>query len=793
METMSVPAGGALPPDVMLAHAGSIRALALSILGDEHAAEDVLQETWIRALEKPPPRHDSVGGWLRRVAEGLAISRLRSDGRRRVRETHWVEDRDCAHSSYDATERAEVLRAVVDEVLALDEPYREAVMRRYFEGLPPREIAKATDASVATVNSRLQRAQAKLKEKLDRRLSDRCGGMRSALLVLVGMPDEAIAASTAGWFTQAVVVKVAGALAGVAAVVAVALWIGGGDDGARRVEPLAVADTGAVARSSGGLTETAAARAERTDAVTLVAPVPSVIGRPIEAPIPAEFAFDVAIEPLDATGRATAGCRVWLGPEPGPLALVGNTDWDGALRLRWRGDEPEVALVVRAARAGLGSTPLRRVRVRAGSPQVVKLGLDGARAAEGDVPVLGDLPIVGAAFSGRPRRDLARFLSDSAGNGVFEDPWLFVGGDEPSVAAGLAALTPFAEIGRGRTLGSEAARAGLEVRVLDADGRPVPRALVSFSAAEGGFREDHSTGPSGIAHALAIPPGSVLVVASASEAAGPFVTRRLEVEANARLTLDLALPRVPWARIRLVDGDGAPRAGWLVELRDESGSTLARAQLDAEGRATLPIESGGPVALLARADATGAGVVIESALLAHDFEQVLAATFAPHERSLRVVVRGEGSAAAVVRVARVDSGEALDAAPTDDPELEGAGRHAFRARGLSRGLHRVQVGAPTRGWIDAGVVEISGGRGSEVVEVELGDCAKLKITNGDVARLRLTGHRAGMRIASPDVRAQDGGSLSAAPGSYELLVWRRELVGTLRTIDLAPGLEARVE
>jgi RNA polymerase sigma-70 factor (ECF subfamily) len=122
METMSTSAGGALPHDLMMSHAGSIRALALSILGDEHAAEDVLQETWLRALNKPPPRHDSIGGWLRRVAEGIAISRLRSEGRRRNRETQWVEDRDCSHTSYDATERAEVLRAVVDEVLALDEP-----------------------------------------------------------------------------------------------------------------------------------------------------------------------------------------------------------------------------------------------------------------------------------------------------------------------------------------------------------------------------------------------------------------------------------------------------------------------------------------------------------------------------------------------------------------------------------------------------------------------------------------------------------------------------------------------
>src|SRR3954465_9100607 len=75
-----------LPPDVVTAHAASLRALARSLALDEHAADDVVQETWLRALSSPPVRHEGIGGWLRRVAEGFALKRHRSESRRVDRE-----------------------------------------------------------------------------------------------------------------------------------------------------------------------------------------------------------------------------------------------------------------------------------------------------------------------------------------------------------------------------------------------------------------------------------------------------------------------------------------------------------------------------------------------------------------------------------------------------------------------------------------------------------------------------------------------------------------------------------
>jgi hypothetical protein len=50
----------------------------------------------------------------------------------------------------------------------LEEPYQEAVLLRYYEGLSPKEIAARTSAPIATVRSRLQRALDQLRSRLDR-------------------------------------------------------------------------------------------------------------------------------------------------------------------------------------------------------------------------------------------------------------------------------------------------------------------------------------------------------------------------------------------------------------------------------------------------------------------------------------------------------------------------------------------------------------------------------------------------------------------------------------------------
>ena len=72
--------------EALQAQAEGLRSLARGLLADEHAAEDVVQDTWVVALTRPPAAPGSPGGWLRTVARSLALKRLRSDRRRTHRE-----------------------------------------------------------------------------------------------------------------------------------------------------------------------------------------------------------------------------------------------------------------------------------------------------------------------------------------------------------------------------------------------------------------------------------------------------------------------------------------------------------------------------------------------------------------------------------------------------------------------------------------------------------------------------------------------------------------------------------
>jgi len=126
-----------ITPELLLEHADFVRGLARSLLANEAEAEDVVQETWIRALQTGPRRTEALGSWLRSVAHNLALKTLRSRERRRRRE-HNVAQAEAQPSTASLVERETSLKRVLAGVLDLPEAYREVVMLRYYDDLPPR-------------------------------------------------------------------------------------------------------------------------------------------------------------------------------------------------------------------------------------------------------------------------------------------------------------------------------------------------------------------------------------------------------------------------------------------------------------------------------------------------------------------------------------------------------------------------------------------------------------------------------------------------------------------------------
>ncbi len=153
-------------PKGILDQAVWLRRLAASLVDDPNTAEDIAQSTYAMALERPPSHASNLRGWLAAVMTNLVRERLRGEQRRTFHERRGArEERE--PSSSEVCERLQMQSLVVDAVTALPEKYRRVVMLRYFDNIPPREIARMRSVPVATVNSQLARAMQMLRESLD--------------------------------------------------------------------------------------------------------------------------------------------------------------------------------------------------------------------------------------------------------------------------------------------------------------------------------------------------------------------------------------------------------------------------------------------------------------------------------------------------------------------------------------------------------------------------------------------------------------------------------------------------
>ena len=180
--------GGSPSAEVLRAQRGFVRALARELVRDEHAAEELEQETWLRFLERPQGIGQDVRAWLRTVARRLAIDLRRTIARRTDREALAARDESLRSTAEELAE-AELSQALVAAVLALDEIYRDTVLARYWRGWGPKRIAAETGTPIETVRSRLLRAHRILRERLEN--SDAREAW--ALVALAGAPRPPLA------------------------------------------------------------------------------------------------------------------------------------------------------------------------------------------------------------------------------------------------------------------------------------------------------------------------------------------------------------------------------------------------------------------------------------------------------------------------------------------------------------------------------------------------------------------------------------------------------------------------
>lgn len=151
-------------------HADSVYRLAYRLSGNQHDAEDLTQETFMRvfrSVKKYQP--GTFEGWLHRITTNLFLDMVRR--RQKIRMEALPEDYERVPGT-DMTPEQAFSVANLDPALqrALDElgpEFRVAVVLCDVVGMTYEEIGETLGVKMGTVRSRIHRGRAQLRESLE--------------------------------------------------------------------------------------------------------------------------------------------------------------------------------------------------------------------------------------------------------------------------------------------------------------------------------------------------------------------------------------------------------------------------------------------------------------------------------------------------------------------------------------------------------------------------------------------------------------------------------------------------
>jgi RNA polymerase sigma-70 factor (ECF subfamily) len=155
--------------DELLAHAGWARRLAVGLAGDAAAAEDAVQDTWIAAWQARPSGDQPLARWIGAVVKRRLLRSRLADQRRRRRDAEAAAALPAVPTPDELAGRVKAQRLLAELVQGLDEPYRQAVLLRYYEELSAAEIGRRLGVPAGTIRWRLKVGLDRLRAELARR------------------------------------------------------------------------------------------------------------------------------------------------------------------------------------------------------------------------------------------------------------------------------------------------------------------------------------------------------------------------------------------------------------------------------------------------------------------------------------------------------------------------------------------------------------------------------------------------------------------------------------------------
>ena len=146
---------------MMQQYGAHVVGLCTLLLKDAHLAQDVAQETFIRAWKQGNLRQETEKAWLTRVAVNLCRDEQRSRWFRHVDRRITPEELPLQADAPDTDSD------LLDSVHRLPAREREVIVMHYWNDMSPEDIAKLLNIDRATVFRRLARGRERLKIELE--------------------------------------------------------------------------------------------------------------------------------------------------------------------------------------------------------------------------------------------------------------------------------------------------------------------------------------------------------------------------------------------------------------------------------------------------------------------------------------------------------------------------------------------------------------------------------------------------------------------------------------------------
>ena|SRR2546425_10653434 len=149
-------------------HERMIHSLIFRMTGSLSDAEDLAQETFIRAFQQLAGfrQQCKFSSWLFRIAANACLNWKKSSERQKQLHQEWSRQVEIENSGTGVAAAKDLSEAVQEALLALNPKQRAAVVLTNYEGLNHAEAAEVLGCSETTVSWRVFAARAKLKRSL---------------------------------------------------------------------------------------------------------------------------------------------------------------------------------------------------------------------------------------------------------------------------------------------------------------------------------------------------------------------------------------------------------------------------------------------------------------------------------------------------------------------------------------------------------------------------------------------------------------------------------------------------